>query len=101
MLAKALNGFKKALGYDGTTVQSASADLTHIQFFSVSALRELARNSRFQIVRYGKSNFIDDVFPFSLFARRSLRLQRMDSRVADALPLRCTGGFLTVWKKSA
>jgi len=101
VLSKALNGFKRALGYDGRTVQSASDDLQHIQFFSVTALRDLARNSRFQIVRYAKSNFIDDVFPFSLVARRSQRLQRLDSQVADALPLRCTGGFLTVWKKTA
>ena len=92
-------GIKKVLGYSGTTIQSAADNLDHIQFFTKKTLTKLADKNEFKIVTFAKSNFIDDVFPFSLFARRSRKLQQMDSRLADRLPSSFTGGFLTTWKK--
>jgi 2-polyprenyl-3-methyl-5-hydroxy-6-metoxy-1,4-benzoquinol methylase len=90
---------KSMLGYKGTTVQSSADDLTHIQFFTKSSLGKLAVSHNFNIVRFGKTNFIDDVFPFSLFTKRIKALQKLDSAVADVLPYSLTGGFVTVWKK--
>jgi 2-polyprenyl-3-methyl-5-hydroxy-6-metoxy-1,4-benzoquinol methylase len=92
-------GVKKALGYQGTTVQSAADNLDHIQFFSKRDLEQLLSSHRFRITAFGKANFIEDVFPFSFFARRIVFLQKMDCRIADILPYRFTGGFFTVSEK--
>ena len=97
---KTLQKVKTAFGYSGTTVQSAADDLTHIQFFTKSSLEKLAKKNKFSIVRFGKTNFIDDVFPFSFFTKKIKTLQKWDSTLADKLPYRFTGGFLTVWQKS-
>jgi 2-polyprenyl-3-methyl-5-hydroxy-6-metoxy-1,4-benzoquinol methylase len=97
---KLLQKIKKGLGYSGTTVQSAADDLTHIQFFTKASIEELANKNRFTIVRFGKTNFIDDVFPFSFFTKKIKRLQKWDSALADKLPYSFTGGFLTVWQKA-
>ncbi len=92
---------KKWMGYTGTTIQSSADDLSHIQFFTVKSLRKLALENGFQIVRFGKSNFVEQVFPFSLAARRSAFLQKLDCSVATHLPLSFTSGFMMVWKKQA
>jgi 2-polyprenyl-3-methyl-5-hydroxy-6-metoxy-1,4-benzoquinol methylase len=97
---KLLQRIKKALGYSGTTVQSAADDLTHIQFFTKSSIEALANSNQFTIVRFGKTNFIDDVFPFSFFTKKIKLLQKWDSALADKLPYSFTGGFLTVWQKA-
>ena len=97
---KLLQRIKKALGYSGTTVQSAADDLTHIQFFTKSSIEALANSNQFTIVRFGKTNFIDDVFPFSFFTKKIKLLQKWDSALADKLPYNFTGGFLTVWQKA-
>lgn len=97
---RTLQTIKTAFGYSGTTVQSAADDLTHIQFFTKSSLEKLAKKNQFSIVRFGKTNFIDDVFPFSFFTKKIKMLQKWDSALADKLPYRFTGGFLTVWQKS-
>jgi 2-polyprenyl-3-methyl-5-hydroxy-6-metoxy-1,4-benzoquinol methylase len=91
---------KKLLGYKGTTVQSDASDLTHIQFFTRKSLSSLAKLNDFKITQFGKTNFIEDVFPFSILSKRLLFLQKMDCAIADILPYRCTGGFVTVWKKN-
>lgn len=91
---------KTGLGYKGTTVQSDADDLTHIQFFSKKSLEKLANDNAFKIVRFGKTNFIEDVFPFSLLTKRLKFLQKIDCAVAEVLPYGCTGGFVTVWKKA-
>jgi 2-polyprenyl-3-methyl-5-hydroxy-6-metoxy-1,4-benzoquinol methylase len=96
---KALQKVKKSFGYTGTTVQSDADNLTHIQFFSKFSLEELAKKNRFSIVRFGKTNFIDDVFPFSFFTKKIKLLQKLDSALAEKLPYSFTGGFLTVWQK--
>ena len=88
---------KKSLGYSGTTVQSAADNLDHIQFFSKSDLEELSRQHGFKITGFGKANFVEDVFPFSFFAKRITFLQKLDCKIADALPYRFTGGFFSVW----
>jgi 2-polyprenyl-3-methyl-5-hydroxy-6-metoxy-1,4-benzoquinol methylase len=91
---------KKALGYSGTTVQSAADNLDHIQFFSKNDLLQLSKRNGFRITRFGKANFVEDVFPFSVFTRRIVALQKLDCKIADMLPDNFTGGFFTVWEKS-
>jgi 2-polyprenyl-3-methyl-5-hydroxy-6-metoxy-1,4-benzoquinol methylase len=97
---KILSGIKKLFGYGGTTVQSSAEDLNHIQFFTRKKLEQLSKENNFQIIKFGKSNFIDDVFPFSLIAKRAVFLQKLDSHIADLLPYYCTGGFFSVWKRN-
>jgi 2-polyprenyl-3-methyl-5-hydroxy-6-metoxy-1,4-benzoquinol methylase len=92
---------KKVLGYAGTTVQSEAEDLKHLQFFTKTALEELADENDFRIVQFGKTNFIEDVFPFSFFAKRIKTLQKWDCALAEHLPYRFTGGFVTVWEKAS
>jgi 2-polyprenyl-3-methyl-5-hydroxy-6-metoxy-1,4-benzoquinol methylase len=96
---KFVQGGKKLFGYGGTTVQSSADDLTHIQFFTKKSLEQLADTTSFKIVRFGKTNFVEDVFPFSLFTKRIKFLQKLDCAVAEKLPYTMNGGFVTVWKK--
>ncbi len=91
---------KKLLGYKGTTVQSDASDLTHIQFFTKRSLDSLAKLNNFKIIQFGKTNFIEDVFPFSILSKRLIFLQKMDCAIAEILPYGFTGGFVTVWKKN-
>jgi 2-polyprenyl-3-methyl-5-hydroxy-6-metoxy-1,4-benzoquinol methylase len=94
---RGMNNLKKSMGYKGTTVQSAASDLDHIQFFTVSQLTELARKHHFKIAAISGSNFLDDVFPFSLIGRRSLAVQKIDFRIAQKLPVHFSGGFFMLW----
>lgn len=96
---KLVKAIKSGLGYKGTTVQSDADDLTHIQFFTKKTLNHLAESSRFEIRQIGKTNFVEDVFPFSFLTKRVKSLQKLDCAVAEYLPLACTGGFNTVWQK--
>lgn len=96
---KFIQKFKSLLGYKGTTVQSDASDLTHIQFFTKNTLEQLADKNEFNIVKFGKTNFIEDVFPFSLLTKKIYFLQKLDCKVAELLPYSCTGGFVTVWHK--
>jgi len=98
-LWKFVQQLKTTLGYSGTTVQSDAADLTHIQFFTKKSLTTLAENNLFQIKKIGKTNFIENVFPFSFITKRITLLQKIDCKVADLLPYYCTSGFVSVWKK--
>jgi SAM-dependent methyltransferase len=95
-----VSGIKRAFGYKGTTVQSDADDLTHIQFFTRNSLGKLATENAFRIVRFGKTNFVEDVFPFSLLAKRIKVLQKWDCALAEVLPYGVTGGFVTVWEKA-
>ncbi|HMH32964.1 MAG TPA: methyltransferase domain-containing protein [Puia sp.] len=90
---------KSAFGYKGTTAQSDAEDLTHIQFFTKDSLQRLACKNNFNIVQFGKTNFIEDVFPFSFFTKKFKILQRLDCSIAERLPYPLTGGFVTVWEK--
>jgi 2-polyprenyl-3-methyl-5-hydroxy-6-metoxy-1,4-benzoquinol methylase len=96
---KGLLKIKKVLGYNGTTVQSDADDLTHVQFFTKKALDKLAFQNRFRIIDFGKTNFIDDVFPFSLLTKRIKILQKWDGSLAEKLPHRLPGSFVSVWEK--
>ena len=87
------------MGYRGTTVQSSADDLSHVQFFSADSLKRLAAKNDFEIIEMGKTNFIEQVFPYSLITRRSVTLQRLDCALADRLPAAFASGFMTVWKK--
>jgi 2-polyprenyl-3-methyl-5-hydroxy-6-metoxy-1,4-benzoquinol methylase len=95
---KVLGAVKSVLGYSGTTVQSDADDLSHIQFFNQQSLSQLANTTKFNIHYWGKTNFIEDVFPFSLVTKRIRGLQKLDCKLAEHLPLGMTGGFLTIWK---
>ncbi len=98
-LWRLVQGIKKVFGYSGSTVQSDADDLTHIQFFTTTSLKSLAAKNKFSIIQFGKTNFIDDVFPVSIIARKSKLLQKADSWLADRLPYQFNGGFFTVWVK--
>lgn len=98
---KAISTLKKTMGYSGTTVQSAADNLDHVQFFSKKDLEQLSSKYGFKITGFGKANFVEDVFPFSFFAKRIKFLQELDCKVADLLPYQCTGGFFTVWEKKS
>jgi 2-polyprenyl-3-methyl-5-hydroxy-6-metoxy-1,4-benzoquinol methylase len=98
-LWRAIQKLKKSLGYSGTTVQSAAEDLDHIQFFTRKDLEQLSQSHGFRITGFGKSNFVEDVFPFSFFAKRIIFLQKVDCKIADILPYQFTGGFFSVWEK--
>ena len=96
---KLLSSVKKLLGYTGTTVQSGADDLSHIQFYTYATLSKLAASQGFKIEEIKKTNFIEQVFPFSLLIKRSLALQKLDCRLADKLPLSFTSGFMMIWRK--
>lgn len=96
---KLLQKIKNILGYKGTTAQSDASDLTHIQFFTKKTLEQLATANDFKITKFGKTNFIEDVFPFSFFTKRVYLLQKLDCQVAEFLPYGFTGGFVSVWQK--
>jgi len=92
---------KTSLGYDGKTVQSDADDLEHIQFFTKKQLINLSSRNNFFISAFENTDFIEDLFPFSLASKRISVLQKFDCKIADLLPHQLTGGFHTVWEKSA
>ena len=98
-LSRGLSAVKRRLGYTGTTVQSSADDLTHIQFFTVGSFHKLARQTGFYIEVIRESNFVEQVFPYSLLTKKILALQRLDCAIAERLPLQFTSGFMSVWKK--
>jgi len=91
---------KSFFGYKGTTAQTDADDLTHIQFFTKASLEKLAADNKFRIVRFGKTNFIEDVFPYSFITKRIKTLQKLDCAIAERLPYGMTGGFVTIWEKA-
>lgn len=95
-----INKVKSALGFKGTTAQSQADNLDHVQFFTRRDLQQLAEVSNFKIVQFAKTNFVEDVFPFSLVTKRVKFLQTLDCQVAELLPYSFTGGFNTLWRKS-
>ena len=91
---------KQMLGYGGTTTQSAADNLDHIQFFSKKDIQKLSAKNNLKITKFGKANFVEDVFPFSFFAKRIKLLQKIDCKIADILPHYFTGGFFFVCEKN-
>lgn len=99
-LWKSINEVKKTLNYKGATVQSDADNLDHIQFFSKQAIYALSSQNDFTVERFESTNFIEDVFPFSLLTRRFVLLQQLDCWLADHLPHFFTSGFVMVWRKT-
>lgn len=99
ILLNAAEAFKSSLGYTGTTEQSDADDLTHVQFFTKNGLNKMLNTQRFKMTAFGKANFLADVFPFSMLANRSYKIQHLDCRLADILPHHCTCGFYSAWMK--
>jgi hypothetical protein len=87
------------LGYRGTTIQSNASSLEHIQFFSLTSLRNLAQNAGFQLIEIRPANFIEAIFPLSLITKVIKPLQKLDCRFADVLPVTWSSGFYTVMAK--
>lgn len=94
-----VSSMKSKLGYSGTTVQSTADNLDHVQFFTLRDLKNMLSNNNFKAIKYGKANFIEDVFPFSILTKRFKILQKIDCKIADWLPIIFTGGFFSVWEK--
>jgi len=99
-LWKLIIATKRKLGYNGTTIQSDADNLDHVQFFSKKDIQRLSLKHNLKIIRFGKANFVEDVFPFSFFAKRIKILQKLDCRLADWLPYYFTGGFFFVCEKN-
>jgi 2-polyprenyl-3-methyl-5-hydroxy-6-metoxy-1,4-benzoquinol methylase len=94
----AVNSFKKALGFSGATVQSDAENLTHVQFFTKRSLINLISKNELKLIQFGTSNFIEGVFPYSLLAKRSNKLQSLDCWMADQLPDQMASGFMSAWQ---
>ena len=94
----AVNSFKKALGFSGATVQSDAENLTHVQFFTKKSLIELISKNELKLIQFRPSNFIEGVFPYSLIAKRSNKLQSLDCWMADQLPDQMASGFMSAWQ---
>lgn len=99
-LWKLIVKIKQMLGYRGTTTQSAADNLDHVQFFSRKDIQQLSAKNNLKITKFGKANFVEDVFPFSFFAKRIKLLQKIDCKMADILPYYFTGGFFFVCEKN-
>lgn len=98
-LDKGIIAFKKLLGYSAKTLQSSNEDLTHVQFFSVGGFNRLLKGVGFKALEYQNADFLERIFPFSLFTRRIKALQRLDCWLVDFLPRHFTCGFYTSWTK--
>ena len=96
---KSISAVKRLLGYKGTTVQSSAPELSHIQFFTKKSFTALAEKFGFRIEKFGVSNFVERVFPFSLFTKLIPPLQNFDCWLADRLPQSWASGFMSVWVK--
>ncbi len=93
-----INKFKKSLGFSGATVQSDAENLTHVQFFTKKSLCRLIGTNGLKLLSFKSSNFIEGVFPFSLFTRKNVRLQTIDCWIADQLPHQFASGFMSAWQ---
>lgn len=93
-----LNKIKSKMGFTGQTIQSDADDLTHVQFFTKKSLSKLVSKHGLKLVNFDKSNFIETVFPFSLFTKRSIMLQKLDCKIASILPHYFVSGFMSAWQ---
>lgn len=98
-MGKVIDTSKKAMGYSNSTVQSQSGDLTHVQFFTKSAICNLIQDHGFELMEFGHSNFMEKIFPYSLLTRKIKALSEFDNAVVDYLPSAMASGFNTVWKR--
>lgn len=91
---------KRLMGYKGTTIQSSSYSLEHVQFFKLKDLKKMTQESGLQIVDMKPACFLEKVFPFSLVTRFFVSLQWLDCKIADALPITLSSGFMLTLKKA-
>jgi len=98
-LDKGIIAFKKMLGYNASTLQSSNEDLTHIHFFTYSALSKMIQQFGFKPHHYQNGDFLERIFPLSLLTNRIKFLQRLDCWIIDFLPKQLSGGFYTSWRK--
>jgi hypothetical protein len=91
--------FKKMLGYANATLQSSNADLTHIQFFTVSSFRRMIEGAGFKRFKWDNADFIERIFPYSWLTRRIFALQKLDCALANLMPKQLSSGFYTSWIK--
>ncbi len=90
---------KKLMGYSNTTRQSSNPDLTHTQFFSVSAIQNLMKTKGFVLKNFNNADFVERIFPYSFLTRRIHFLQQLDCFIANYIPKYFTSGFYTSWVK--
>ncbi len=98
-LARVLYTIKRGFGYANTTLQSSNPDLTHLQFFTQKGLQRMLKTNGFRLQAFGKSDFVNGIFPYSILTRRIARLQQLDCQLADLLPTTFASGFYTAWVK--
>ncbi|MEP7263114.1 MAG: methyltransferase domain-containing protein [Bacteroidota bacterium] len=100
-MGKMIDGSKKAMGYANATVQSHSEDLTHVQFFTRSAISSLIETEGFELLKFCHSNSIEKVFPYSMLTRHVKALSKFDNKMVDYLPSIFASGFNTAWIRKA
>ncbi len=100
LLFKLITFIKKMMGYKGTTIQSSSYSLEHVQFLHLKDLKKIAQECGLKITCISPACFIEKVFPFSLITKLSVRLQWMDCKIADLLPITMSSGFLITLEKA-
>jgi 2-polyprenyl-3-methyl-5-hydroxy-6-metoxy-1,4-benzoquinol methylase len=93
-----INNIKSKMGFTGQTIQSDADDLTHVQFFTKKSLTNLISKHNLKLINFDKSNFVETVFPFSLFTKRSITLQKLDCKLASLLPHYVASGFMSAWQ---
>lgn len=92
-LGEKLVKFKQLFGFGHGTVQSSNPDLSHIQFFSKKEIVGLHEVRGFKLKKFSNGDSLANIFPLSIFTRRSRKLQEIDCAVADVLPPTFTSGF--------
>lgn len=95
-----LQKFKELFGFGKGTVQSSNPDLEHIQFFAKSEIIKLHEQHGLRLIKFGKADFIRNVFPYSILTRRIYALQKLDCKMADILPSAFTSGFYMAYVKA-
>lgn len=83
---------------------TANTDNPHIQFFTVSKIKSMARKSNLRILKIRNHMFILNTFPFSLaffYSPEKIArfLEYLDSCLADILPHFMVGGWYFIMKK--
>ncbi len=92
-LGEKLVKFKRLFGFGHGTVQSSNPDLEHIQFFGRKEIVKLHEERGFKLKNFSKGDSLSNIFPLSIFTRRSRKLQEIDCAVANVLPPTFTSGF--------
>jgi hypothetical protein len=65
----------------------------------VGGFNRLLKGVGFKALDYQNADFLERIFPFSLFSRRIKALQSFDCWLVDFLPRHFTCGFYTSWTK--